>query len=295
MITTFFILKFFCIILCFLIVFYNHNPVYSVLNLVTFFVIGSILLLILGVDFLPYVFIIIYAGAVAVLFLFIVIILKIKLGSIKTDYKKIFIITLVSIFLSSFTYSLPYLDGYSRQYSGRTFDEWDADWFGRIEFFWCDKYLNILREFTPKNLKGIRLCDSLPIGPFQKEFLICYSNFLTDFKVQAHHIQLGKQHGVLFLCTKHGKGSLYAIYPFYKRESYFSTEDFILYDQQSNLINLGKILYTEYYLHFILIGLILLVAIIGAISLTIKLQQKKGKQTIFIQITRSSRVGKTYI
>src|SRR6476620_5924318 len=56
----------------------NKNPVYSVLSLVSLFVAGSLQLLLLEADFLAFVFIIVYVGAVAVLFLFVVIILDIK-------------------------------------------------------------------------------------------------------------------------------------------------------------------------------------------------------------------------
>ena len=72
MIKVFFIFKVICLFTAIIITFANQNPVYAVLHLVTFFVTGSFLLIFLGVDFLPYVFIIVYAGAVAVLFLFIV-------------------------------------------------------------------------------------------------------------------------------------------------------------------------------------------------------------------------------
>src|SRR6476469_11082232 len=77
----------------------NQNPVYSVLNLVLLFVTGSILLLMLGVDFLPFVFVVVYVGAVAVLFLFVVIILDIKLASSTNNLRTIplvFFISLVS-------------------------------------------------------------------------------------------------------------------------------------------------------------------------------------------------------
>ena len=106
MITIFYLLKFVCILSTFLLTLANQNPIYSVLNLVTLFVAGSILLLLLGIDFIPYVFIIVYAGAVAVLFLFVVIILKIKLGSTKRNYKTLVFIFIFTFFLNSLTYSL---------------------------------------------------------------------------------------------------------------------------------------------------------------------------------------------
>lgn len=183
------ILKFICIFSTLLLTLVNQNPIYSVLNLVTVFVAGSILLILLGVDFLPYVFIIVYAGAVAVLFLFVVIILKIKLGLTKTNYKTIFFIFIFTCFLNSLTYSL-----------------------------------------------------MLPEG-------------------EIHHWQ----------------------------------ENYSQYDSPSNLASLGKILYTEYNFHFVIGGLILLVAIIGAIVLTSRRRSISLKQAGFKQGARRNIIGKACI
>lgn len=56
----------------------NKNPILSVFWLVLAFVNGALLLLLLGVEFLPVLFIIVYVGAVAILFLFVVMLLNIK-------------------------------------------------------------------------------------------------------------------------------------------------------------------------------------------------------------------------
>src|SRR6478735_4413703 len=73
----FFLLSFVILISSILLI-TNKTPVYSVLSLVSLFVAGSLQLLLLEADFLAFVFIIVYVGAVAVLFLFVVIILDIK-------------------------------------------------------------------------------------------------------------------------------------------------------------------------------------------------------------------------
>jgi NADH-quinone oxidoreductase subunit J len=186
MIITFYLLKFVCIFSTLLLTFANANPIYAVLNLVILFVAGSIMLLLLGIDFLPYVFIIVYAGAVAVLFLFVVIILKIKLGSTKKNYLRIIAIVLLTFLLNSTTYKIIYPEKYT------------------------------VYEVTYKD-----------------------------------------------------------------------------YDGQSNVTNLGKILYTEYNIHFVIGGLILLVAIIGAIFLTSRRQSISLKQKVFKQGERSNIIGKT--
>jgi NADH-quinone oxidoreductase subunit J len=57
----------------------SKNPIHSIFSLVVCIVNVSILLLILGAEFLALIFIIVYVGAIAILFLFVVMMLNIKL------------------------------------------------------------------------------------------------------------------------------------------------------------------------------------------------------------------------
>lgn len=57
----------------------SHNPVYSILYLVLFFVSGSSILVLFGFDYLALIFVLVYVGAIAVLFLFVIMILDIKI------------------------------------------------------------------------------------------------------------------------------------------------------------------------------------------------------------------------
>jgi len=57
----------------------SNNPIHSVFSLVLAFANASILLLLLGIDFLALLFLIVYVGAIAILFLFVVMMLNIKL------------------------------------------------------------------------------------------------------------------------------------------------------------------------------------------------------------------------
>ena len=89
-----------------------RNPVYSLLNLVVFFLAGSIHLLYLGVDFLAFVFIIVYVGALAVLFLFVVIMLNIKAKAYQFKKEILVVLAFSFLILYGFTdpeyYALPY-------------------------------------------------------------------------------------------------------------------------------------------------------------------------------------------
>jgi NADH-quinone oxidoreductase subunit J len=58
---------------------------------------------------------------------------------------------------------------------------------------------------------------------------------------------------------------------------------------QTNTKSLGMVLYTDYLLVFQIAGIILLVAMIGAIILTITPSQNVRKQSIYKQVTRTRR------
>lgn len=60
------------------VIFFN-NPIYSVLALILMFILTSILLLDLHVEFLGFALLLIYAGGLAILFLFVVMLLNIKI------------------------------------------------------------------------------------------------------------------------------------------------------------------------------------------------------------------------
>jgi NADH-quinone oxidoreductase subunit J len=177
----------------------NKNPVYSVLCLVLLFVCGSILLLMLGLDFLPFVFIVVYVGAIAVLFLFVVIILDIKLGS------------------------------------------------------------------HPKNLQQI------PIVVFFSFSVFTLLNSVVKPYKSLNHTR-------------------FLEYP----QDYYDiyTPDFYNFDDHSSLNTLGQVLYTEYMLHFVIAGFVLLVAIIGAIVLTSRRRQISIKQKVFKQVERHNMIGR---
>lgn len=283
MLIIFYFLKFICLVSTLLITFSNQNPIYAVLNLVLFFVTGSILLLLLGVDFLPYVFIIVYAGAVAVLFLFVVIILKIKLGSTKTNYVNTIIIILLSIFLSSLNYSFTFLD--KTRYLGYKFDHSEAF----LKF--CDSTTKASLPLLP----GIKVCDDLKDGVLTKTIQFCVRVFFSHVKYEIETFTFPDR---IILCLEQFVGTFRFRYPYpaqFDEVRYITEENFYVYDKQSSLTSLGKILYTEYNIHFVLVGLVLLVAIIGAITITSRKKNTSLKQKIYKQTDRLDIIGKTTI
>jgi len=61
------------------VIIHTKNPVHSVLSLICIFLLSSILLISVNVEFLAISFVIIYVGAIAILFLFVVMMLDIKI------------------------------------------------------------------------------------------------------------------------------------------------------------------------------------------------------------------------
>jgi NADH-quinone oxidoreductase subunit J len=68
---------------------------------------------------------------------------------------------------------------------------------------------------------------------------------------------------------------------------YISPSTTLIIDPLANLEALGQLLYTHYFIYFLLAGLILLVAMIGAIVLTMQLNRKVRRQVIFKQVARN--------
>lgn len=60
-------------------------------------------------------------------------------------------------------------------------------------------------------------------------------------------------------------------------------------DSLSNLEVLGQLLYTYYFFYFLIAGIILLVAMVGAIVLTLNFTQKAKHQFVFKQILREKK------
>jgi NADH:ubiquinone oxidoreductase subunit 6 (subunit J) len=60
-------------------------------------------------------------------------------------------------------------------------------------------------------------------------------------------------------------------------------------DSLTNLDVLGQILYTYYFFYFLIAGIILLVAMVGAIVLTLNFTQKAKHQFVFRQILRDKK------
>jgi NADH-quinone oxidoreductase subunit J len=92
----------FLIILCSLFVIINKNPIHSILYLVLVFILTTILLLTLNVEFIAMLFLVLYIGAIVVLFLFVVMMLNVRIIELRErviSYVPIAIIIVLIFFL----------------------------------------------------------------------------------------------------------------------------------------------------------------------------------------------------
>jgi NADH:ubiquinone oxidoreductase subunit 6 (subunit J) len=77
----------------------SKNPIFSVLFLVLSFCNVSALFFLLGLEFLPITFMVVYVGAIAVLFLFVLMMLNIKLSELKAQDASFLPVTLLLSFV----------------------------------------------------------------------------------------------------------------------------------------------------------------------------------------------------
>jgi len=88
MLIAFFVILSALYIICSLMVVFSKNPIHSVLYLILIFINTICFFFLLGVEYLSFVFLIIYIGAIAVLFLFVVMMLNIKIIEYNESFLK---------------------------------------------------------------------------------------------------------------------------------------------------------------------------------------------------------------
>ena len=82
-----------------LIVISSTNAIYSVFGLIGLFVNITIMLLLLGIDFLGLVILVVYVGAITILFLFVIMMLNLNMSMLKEDASRYIGIGVLSGFL----------------------------------------------------------------------------------------------------------------------------------------------------------------------------------------------------
>ena len=103
-----------------------NNPIYSVLSLICSIMFSIFVMFLLHVEFLSYIFIIVYVGAVALLFIFVVMMLNFKIESKKIDFnlEDTFVFYLVAFKFCFLLYNFFKLLGFKQISVTKDFNSW---------------------------------------------------------------------------------------------------------------------------------------------------------------------------
>jgi len=254
----------------------SKNPVHSVLFLILVFCNAAGLLLLLHLDFFAMIFLVVYVGAIAVLFLFVVMMLHIKLTEMNENILRylpvggiIGFIFLIEVLLVVENDLIPLLD------------------ISILSNTWSSEHLQVFGDSVSGDSNFLRPCEVLrPIDLlFYKIkgttlFLnpnLSYLEFLKELNGEAwtQSVQF-KSLGSInsSMDTKISIGDLYSFQ--YIQWSLFS-------ETTDSIRALGQILYTYYFYFFILASLILLIAMIGAIVLTLHSRRERDEDVLHLQ------------
>jgi NADH-ubiquinone oxidoreductase chain 6 len=226
------------------------NPVHSVLFLILVFCSTSGLLLLLGLDFFALVFLVVYVGAIAVLFLFVIMMLNIKLTEITENILRYLPIGgLIGIIFIFEVLLVVDNDLIPLIFSDKLFIK-------EISFF---SYINIFLSYwlIPSFIALFK--GKISIASWIEDF----SFFHSDLKlIDSISINLDSL----------------------KINSYIEWTNQI--QNLSNIEMVAQLIYTHYVYYFLMASLVLLVAMIGAITLTMHKSVTVKRQDAFLQNAR---------
>ena len=232
----------------------SKNPVYSVLFLILVFCNAAGLLVLLDLDFFAVVFLVVYVGAVAVLFLFVVMMLDITISEVNETF-------------------LRYLP--------------IGAFIGCI--FLMEVFLMLGSEFTPVNMlpQDFSLSKANTFQMYLQFFISSVPVFLSTLFFNPWSLsQVIKQwwaHSTELQELLQQLSSL-------KSSEHFVVQEYTLWPETIENITtieaLGQVVYTYYAFFFIVASFILLIAMIGAIQLTLQKETPSKKQEAFEQNAR---------
>jgi NADH:ubiquinone oxidoreductase subunit 6 (subunit J) len=237
----------------------SKNPVNSVLFLILVFCNATGLLILVDLDFFAMIFLVVYVGAIAVLFLFVVMMLNIKMAEINENVLRylpiggiIGIIFLFEIFLMVDNDIAPLV-----QFSDISTLDLKSEY--NLLFYSGNAMvaLNFIYNRFFDLLMGMLYYFYITIK--LKRFFLKYNNF----------------------CKIHTKNL-----PGAPLDNPWLTEWGSCTTNVTNIESLGAIIYTYYFYYFLVASIILLVAMIGAIVLTMHKSVNVKRQEVFEQNAR---------
>ena len=233
-----------------LLVIISRNPIHSILYLILVFFCVSLILIILGVEFVAITFLIVYVGAIAVLFLFVVMMLNIKILELDETFWKYVPIGLVITSL----------------------------FFFQIFFTFFD--YNWISFFNPAAVTDFYLIKKLLSFNFHDFSKINYSYSHGIFFIKPEEVDISSysfSHALFINNLDFVFSPLedsYALYLYY-------------FTNITNTEVLGWLIYTHTFFIFLIVSLILLVSMIGSIVLVLNQNINIKRQLIFRQTLKS--------
>ena len=236
----------------------SKNPVHSVLFLILVFCNAAGLLILLDLDFFAMIFLVVYVGAIAVLFLFVVMMLNIKLAEINENILRYFpiggligLIFLFEVLLVVDNDLIPVLSTSSL-------------------YMESNSIFSFL-ELLSYKIKGLSLLLNQNLS---------YSEYLKDVDSLNNILLTSLSANTNFL----GNEVLVKDFQSFHYLSYTQWPAKI--ENVTNIEALGQLIYTYYFYFFIVASLILLIAMIGAIVLTMHKGITVKRQEVYEQNTR---------
>nr|BCY16109.1 NADH dehydrogenase subunit 6 [Punctaria occidentalis] len=237
----------------------TQNPVYSGLYLVLLFFLGSGIAFLLGLEFIALLFLLVYAGAIAVLVLFVVMMLDVKAIETPWSAEKKRLFYLLSLIFLMFIIGVA-----------------------------CNKNLQeLMILFATILISSLVLFNAVTYEEYIKkifepmstdkflntEVSIGLRDLLNDIKIESFYDSEG----------------FTEFYNFLSHNPYIGTSNgmwFAEFDTSCALNDPSYLLYSTYAILLIIAGVILLIAMVGAITLTL---QKNCPESLYRQLGRESK------
>nr|YP_009073535.1 NADH dehydrogenase subunit 6 [Scytosiphon lomentaria]AIQ78539.1 NADH dehydrogenase subunit 6 [Scytosiphon lomentaria] len=255
----------------------TQNPVYSGLYLVLTFFLGSGIAFLLGLEFIALLFLLVYAGAIAVLVLFVVMMLDVKAIENPWSAKKKRILYVFGLFL---LFSLVLIS-------------YNSELLNLIKLF-ASTYISSLvlfsvstyEDYIKKNFQPVIIAEAVS------------NNLIKDKEGIKAEIEINKAVTEILdkrinlwdeLCNTEGLTEFFRL--LFNNENIKLSYDsnptwFIEFDSSCALNDPSYLLYSTYAILLIIAGVILLIAMVGAISLTL---QKNCPESLYRQLGRESK------
>ena len=234
-------------------------------------------MILVGAEFLGLVYLMVYVGALAVLFLFVVMMLDVKSQPIRNNYNSsIFFLALIPLVSITFIWYFP------------TLKEW-------VRVAWS-LYYSVYpprRLFTDLDQVFSEMSNWFHFEHASRADLI-QSSYIKMTYFFFDEVSPSPYLGEIFVKFPYTSDEFYrTYYTCIKTRGYFGIPAHQLAYPSSNIEAIGFVLYLKYFVGFIGAGLILFVAMLGAILLTKYNQPSKNKtQQISLQIFSENTVTK---